>query len=69
MTHRIIIHVTDGQDEQEIISRLSKALPVYRGYHPDTGQRLTVRLESDGAMLIYNTWKDCVITVPKDLKV
>jgi len=68
MKHRIIVHVEDGQDEQGILERVVRALPVYRGYHEDKGQRLTARITADGALIIYNTWKDAVIYVLKNLK-
>ena len=61
MQHKLIIHVVDGQDEAVILKRLSRALPVYRANYQDKGQRLTVRLENDIALVIYHSRKDLVI--------
>lgn len=58
---RLIIHLDDCPDTTEGLRRIANALPVYYESHPDQGQRLTIRFEPDGALLIYHDWKSLII--------
>ena len=57
---RIIIHA-ENAGEDLALRRTATVLPDYRKHHPDKGQRITVRFDTEGALIMYHDKKDVVL--------